>query len=707
VKQVLQNMKNGVTRVFDVPAPNVEPAGLIVATTVSLISAGTERMLVEFSKASLLNKAMKQPERVKDVLQKIKTDGLLTTFDAVKTKLGQPIALGYCNVGIVIEVGTRVTGFANGDRVVSNGPHAEIVRAAVNVSARIPDQVDDETASFAVVASIGLQSVRLAEPTLGESFVVIGAGLIGNLTVQILVANGCRVLAVDLDQRKLDLAAHFGAEVCNPSKGRDPVATALNFSRGRGVDGVIIAASTASSDPLSQAALMCRKRGRIIVVGVTGMELKRTEFYEKELSFQVSCSYGPGRHDPQYEQLGYDYPFGFVRWTEQRNLEAVLDLMAAGKIDIKPLITDRFKIDDAANAYDELSKSKATLGILLQYPSPVAPRLDKEVRFKGAVQRLDGKPVLTVIGAGNYASRILIPAFKQAGAVFGTLAATGGLNVAVHGERMEFNKASTDVTAVLSDKASNAVIIATRHDSHADLTSKALLLGKHVFVEKPLAIDKQGIAAVQAAVLHSPTPPQLMVGFNRRFAPHVQKLQSLLAAASGPKAIILTMNAGAIPANHWTQDLTDGGGRIVGEACHLIDLARFIAGSPIVHAEASGMTSKASSRTLVDTASITFRFEDGSIATIHYFANGSARFSKERIEVFSGGSVLQIDNFRKMTGFGWPGFKSMNLWRQDKGQAACAKAFLTAIETGKPAIPIDEIFEVASVTLEIADKLSG
>lgn len=704
-------MAKGGTTVTEAPAPQASRSHLLIQTSTSLISAGTERMLVGFGKASYLDKARQQPDKVKMVLEKVATDGLMTTIEAVQSKLAQPLPLGYCNVGVVAEVGANVEGFQVGDRVVSNGPHADVVKVSRNLCARIPEGVSDEAASFVVVASIGLQGMRLAQPTLGEAFVVTGAGLIGLLTVQLLRAQGCRVLAIDFDESKLALARQFGAQTCNPGAGEDPVAAGMALSRGQGVDGVIITASTQSSDPVTQAARMSRKRGRIVLVGVTGLELNRADFYEKELSFQVSCSYGPGRYDPDYEQKGQDYPLGFVRWTEQRNFEAVLDMLASGQLNVAPLITHRFAFEDAPKAYAALTADKAGLGILLQYNSPAAQRMVRSVTLKPGATFAAQKPVMGFIGAGNYASRMLIPAFKAAGAQFHTIVTAGGINGVIHGEKAGFAEASTDMAALLANAAVNTVAIVTRHDTHARFVAQALQAGKHVFVEKPLAIDAEGLAEVRAAYDASQAVPggnggpQVMVGFNRRFSPQVQKMKALLAPVKEPKSFIMTMNAGAIPANHWTQDNAVGGGRIIGEACHFIDLMRFLAGSPIVSVQARRMGNAPGVAITEDKAAITLGFEDGSFGTILYLANGAASFPKERVEVFAAGRVLQLDNFRKLKGFGWPGFSKMNLWKQDKGQKACAAAFLQALEAGQPAIAPEEIFEVARVTIEAASLL--
>ncbi|MBV7562421.1 bi-domain-containing oxidoreductase [Pseudomonas sp. sia0905] len=708
MKQVLQDLGNGVTTLMDAPAPKATAGSLVISSLVTLISAGTERMLVGFGKASYIEKARQQPEKVKVVLEKIRTDGLMTTIDAVQSKLAQPLPLGYCNVGVVAEVGAGVEGLKIGDRVVSNGPHADVVKVPKNLCVRIPDEVDDESASFVVVASIGLQGIRLAKPTLGEAFVVTGVGLIGLLTVQLLRAQGCRVLAIDFDESKLELARQFGADICNPGKGEDPVAAGLAFSRGRGVDGVIITASTKSSDPVTQAARMSRKCGRIILVGVTGLELNRADFYEKELTFQVSCSYGPGRYDPFYEEKGQDYPVGFVRWTEQRNFEAVLDMLASGQLSVKPLITHRFAFEDAPQAYQALTEDKAGLGILLQYRSDIAERAVRQVTLHTSTGFNPQHPVMGFIGAGNYASRMLIPAFKAAGAQFHTIVTAGGINGVIHGAKAGFAEASTDIEAMLANPIINTVAIVTRHDSHAGLVCQALKAGKNVFVEKPLAITQpelDEVKATYAALQQSGHVPQLMVGFNRRFSPQVQRIKALLEAVREPKSFIMTMNAGAIPANHWTQDPALGGGRIIGEACHFIDLMRFLAGSQIVSIQARRMGDAPGLDVAEDKASITLGFADGSFGTILYLANGASSFPKERIEVFAGGQVLQLDNFRKLKGFGWRGFSRLNLWKQDKGQNACAAAFLQAIEKGSAAIPVDEIFEVARATIEVAQLL--
>lgn len=703
MKQILQSLKDGTTEVAEVPAPRPSQGHILVRTHVSLVSAGTERMLVDFGKANLIQKARSQPDKVRMVLDKVKTDGLVTTLGAVRSKLDQPLALGYCNVGRVIE--SRIEGFALGDRVISNGKHAEIIAVPTNLCAKIPGNVSDDAASFTVLAAIGLQGIRLVKPTLGECIVVTGLGLIGLLTVQMLRAQGCRVLGIDFDPARLEMARRFGAEVVNPAAGEDVLSCALAFSRGRGVDAVIITASTKSNEPVSQAANMCRKRGRIVLIGVVGLELNRADFYEKELSFQVSCSYGPGRYDPAYEEGGQDYPIGFVRWTEQRNFEAVLDLMSAGALDLGPLITHRFDIEAGAEAMHLLSSGKPALGILLDYPITDEVPARRVPLTTSASPCPPSKGVVGFLGAGNYAGRVLIPAFRGAGAELRVVVSSGGVSAVHFGRKYGFSEAATDEAAILSDDTIDAVVIATRHNAHAGQVLAALQSGKHVFCEKPLCLTLDELNAISNESASRPEQ-MLMVGFNRRFAPQVVKMKNLLAPITAPKNFIVTVNAGDIPADHWTQHPTVGGGRIIGEACHFIDLLRHLVGHPVVGLTAQSLGDHPALPIREDKAVMTLRFADGSIGTIHYLANGDKSFPKERVEVFAAGRVLQLDNFRKLTGWGWPGFRKMNLWRQDKGQSACVSAFLKALREGKPApIKREEILESARLSIEAADTL--
>lgn len=709
MKQILQSLKTGLTEVANVPAPSGKRGQLLIASTQSLVSAGTERMMVEFGRAGWIEKARQQPDKVRMVLDKIKTDGLQPTLEAVFNKLDQPLPLGYCNVGRVSELGQGISGFAIGDRVVSNGKHAEVVSVPVNLCAKVPDEVSDEDAAFTVLGAIALQGIRLVQPTLGETVVVTGLGLIGLLTVQLLRAHGCRVLGLDFDKEKLALAKQFGAEVVDLASGQDPIKVAELYSRGRGVDAVIVTAATKSSEPMHQAALMCRKRGRIVLVGVTGLDLSRDDFFKKELTFQVSASYGPGRYDPNYEEKGQDYPIGFVRWTEQRNFEAVLDMIAEGRLNVKPLISHRFAIDKADKAYELIGGSEPSLGILLQYPgivigpvSRTVPLISVHGNNYAKSDLKTGKAIVSFVGAGNYATAVLIPAFKSAGSKLWSVASSAGVSGLHVARKYGFNETTTDTSRLLADRDANAVVISTQHDSHAHFVLQALEGGKHVFVEKPLCLTLAELNEIESTFNRvkdqSISPPSLMVGFNRRFAPQIQKMKQLLNGVTGPKSFIMTINAGAIPSDHWTQDSEVGGGRIIGEACHFIDLLRFMAGSSIESWSRTTMDSPTN-----DTVTITLNFSDGSIGTIHYFSNGTKAFPKETLQVFAAGRILQLDNYRKLTGYGWPGFTKMNLWRQDKGQKACVQAFVNAVSAGNPSpIPTNELFEVSRVSIEIA-----
>jgi predicted dehydrogenase/threonine dehydrogenase-like Zn-dependent dehydrogenase len=704
MRQVLQELGSGKTVLAEVPEPGASPGSLRILTRCSLISAGTERMLIEFGRAGWVDRARQQPERVRQVMDKVRTDGIAATVEAVRSKLDQTLPLGYCNVGEV-DGAVDAPGFAAGDRVVSNGPHAEVVAVPVNLCARIPAAVSDDAAAFAVIGAIGLQGVRLAAPTLGESFVVTGLGLIGLMTVQLLRANGCRVLGIDPDPARTALARGFGAATVELAEGEDPLSAAAAFTGGRGADAVLITAATRSDEPVSQAARMCRKRGRIVLIGVAGLQLNRADFYEKELTFQVSCSYGPGRYDPDYEQGGRDYPFGFVRWTEQRNFAAVLELLASRQLDVAPLISHRIALAEAPRAYDMLAAGKEPcLGVLLEYPrrSAGAPAV-RTLRLAALPVPAPSEPSVAVVGAGNYAGRVLIPALARSGARLLGIASQGGVTAARLGRNHGFSTVTTDAAALIADPRVNTVVVATRHDTHAAFVQQAIAAGKHVFVEKPLGITVAEIEAIESVLKEAPGPqrPLLMVGFNRRFAPQIVRMKALLQSVPGPKAFVVTVNAGAVAARHWTQIPEVGGGRIIGEGCHFIDLLRFLAGAAIVQWGLAAVGTAASEADDAP-ATITLSFADGSMGTVHYFPNGHASFAKERIEAFASGRILQLDNFRTLRGFGWSGLRQTRGWRQDKGQSACVAAFIAAIRAGSSSpIPLEEILEVSRVTVEV------
>jgi predicted dehydrogenase len=683
-----------VLAVPEVPCPAPQRGEVLIQTRATLVSAGTERMLLEFGKANWIEKARQQPEKVRQVVDKMRTDGVVPTLNAVQAKLDQPVLLGYSNAGMVVDGDA----YAPGTRVVSNGAHAEMVCVPKNLTAAIPSNVSDQEAAFTVVGAIALEGIRLLAPTLGETIAVSGLGLIGLMAVQLLRAHGCRVIGLDLDPSRLALAATFGAETIDLRNEADPQAAAERLTSGRGVDAVLIAAATPSDVPVHQAAQMCRKRGRIVLTGVTGLHLSRDDFYKKELTFQVSCSYGPGRYDPAYERHGQDYPVGYVRWTAQRNFEAVLQMMAEGRLNVQPLLTHRFPFARVDEAYALLESTEPYLGILLDY----AERDPEELlRRTISIEPPRGAPIATltdvskplavgVIGAGGYATQVLLPALKQAGVLVASVVSTGGVNAQQAARKFGAAEASTDAAAILADPRITAVVIATRHDTHANYVCEALRAGKHVFVEKPLALRASDLEEIEKSWFLQPRI--LSVGFNRRFAPHAIEMRRLLSTTSAPKCVVVTVNAGILPGEHWTRDAELGGGRLIGEGCHFLDLARYLVGTSIVEARWRKVDA--------DTATLEVRFEDRSSASIHYFANGHRSYPKERVQVFAGGRVLELDNWRKLRGFGWKGFTKMNLWRQDKGNAACVAAWASAISNGSnPPVPVEEILEVSHWTL--------
>lgn len=699
MKQVLASLKTGEARIHEVPVPALKPGHLLISTHTSLISKGTEKMLVDFGKSSLLAKARQQPERVRMILDKVRADGVWPTLKALRHKLDQLLPMGYCNVGQVLQVGPNVEGFQVGDRVVSNGSHAEIVMVAKNLCAKVPSTVTDEEAAFTILGAIALQGIRLAAPQLGECFVVMGLGLVGLLTIQLLQANGCEVLGIDIDPAKVELAKALGAQAFLPSAA-DLILMAKEFANEQGVDGVLITASTKSNEPVHLAAQLCRQRGRIVLVGVTGLKLSRADFYAKELSFQVSCSYGPGRYDPLYEIAGHDYPMGYVRFTEQRNFAAFLTLLANKKMHVAPLISHRFAIHDVKAAYHCLENEENSLGILLSYPHATknVSSLQTLSLNANAYASKETDIHIGLLGSGNYASRTLAPLLKKAGAKLHTVACSRGISGMQLGTKYQCQKITTDTETIFSDHTINAVIIATRHDTHASFIQKAILANKHIFVEKPLCLTLSELENLKEVC--QSFNKTLMIGFNRRFAPHIQQIKALLAQESQPKYMLMTINAGEIPKDHWTQQREEGGGRIIGEACHFVDLLYFLAA-----AEISSFTVRALKKT-TDNVVITLSFADGSLGTIHYIANGHRRVPKERLEIFTNGKVLQLNNFRQLKGWGWPQFKTCNLWRQDKGQANCLQQFIKAIKEGKPApIPLAEIFAVNRLTIEIASAI--
>ncbi|TFH24055.1 MAG: dehydrogenase [Bacteroidia bacterium] len=705
MKQIIQNFKTGETSLEDIPVPQPGSGKILIRTTHSLVSLGTERSLVEFGKANLVQKARQQPDKVKQVLDKIKSDGLLPTLETVFKRLDEPLSLGYCNVGTVVETGAGVTNFSVGDLVASNGKHAEYVCVPTNLVAKVPGNVSSEEAAFTVIGSIGLQGIRLIKPTFGETIVVYGLGLLGLLSAQMLLANGRHVIGIDIDETKCELARTWGVTVINPATGNDPVKAVME-STGAGADGVLITASSKSQDIISNAAQMSRKRGRIVLVGVIGLNISRAEFYEKELTFQVSCSYGPGRYDENYEQRGMDYPLPFVRWTEKRNFEAVLKAIASGSLHVRELISEMVPIEDYLKIYDNIGQSRSIASILT-YPE-AAGGLKKEAAMQVLESRsfAGQKAVTGFIGAGNFTKMTMLPNLKGSGASFKYMCSSGGLSGTTLAKKFGFSHSTTDYKEVLKDEEVDTVFITTRHNSHANFVKEALQAGKNVFVEKPLAINQEQlneiIEAYEASSAHK-ARPTLTVGFNRRFSPHTQAIKKAIGKDPGVLNIVATMNAGFIPSQVWVHDMKVGGGRIIGEACHYMDLCAYLAGSEIKSVCMNSMGTDTQDNT--DNASILMKFKNGSTAVINYFANGSKSYSKERIEVFSQERVFVLDNFRTTTAYGVKGFKKLKT-KMNKGHKAQFHTYIQRIkEGGDPLIAFSEMVNVTKASFAALQSL--
>jgi polar amino acid transport system substrate-binding protein len=710
MKQILQNPQRGGPAVVDVPPPVAMRGRVLVRTAVSLISAGTERMTVDLAQKSLVGKARERPDLVRQVIQKAKTEGIINTINLVRSKLGASTALGYSAAGIVIGVGDGVTEFRAGDRVACAGAgyasHAEVLSVPKNLCVRLPDGVGFEAAAFGTLGAIALQGVRLAEPTLGEAVVVIGLGLLGQLTVQLLKANGCRVFGVDLDAAKIALARELGADA--GAVPNDAVAKSIiEWSRGRGADAVLITAATPSNQPVELAGEVSRRKGRVVAVGLVGLDVPRQVYYERELTLKISMSYGPGRYDPEYEERGHDYPFAYVRWTEGRNIEAFLDLVAAGRVNVERLITHRFPIEDGARAYELITgeTKEPYLGVLLKYDTERA--VESRIEINQGTRKSAagaGRIGLGLVGAGSYARKMLLPHFKAAGAEFRAVATASGLTARDTAERYGFHYCVAGADEVINDPEVNLVVIATRHDLHAELARRALLAGRHVFVEKPLALTDEELARVSEAAAQS--AGKLMVGFNRRFSPLARAAQDFFAGRSVPLSIIYRVNAGRIPREHWTQDLDEGGGRIIGEVCHFIDLMQFWTQALPVRVYAESITSRSHAIIDADSVMITLRFSDGSNGVIAYLAEGDRALAKERVEIFGGGRTFVLDDFRSASLYRDGREDKTKLRGQDKGQADQVRAVCEAVARGKPApIPLESLVATTRATFCIHESL--
>jgi predicted dehydrogenase/threonine dehydrogenase-like Zn-dependent dehydrogenase len=709
MKQLLQNLRTGEGTVAEVPVPIVQPGRVLVRTAASLISAGTERALAELGQKGLLGKARERPELIGKVWEKMKADGVVAALEGVRDKLDQSHAVGYSAAGIVIETAPDVTEFRAGDRVACAGTdyasHAEVISVPRNLCVRLPEQLSFAEGAFGTVGAIALQGVRLAEPTLGEAVVVIGLGLVGQLTVQLLKANGCRVFGVDIDEARIQLARDSGAEGgCLPAQAREQV---LGWSRGRGADACIIAAATTSNEPVELAGEISRLKGRVVAVGLVGMNVPRNLYYQRELALKVSLSYGPGRHDPAYEERGQDYPVAYVRWTEGRNIEAFLDLVATRRIDLTRLISHRFAIDDAPRAYQLISGStnEEYLAIVLTYDTEreVSRRIETPGAPKKAT-RPAGRVRIGLIGAGGYAQKVLLPTFKAAGAEFCAIASASGVSARDAGTKYGFTRLLSDAESVIDDAEVNLIVIATRHGSHAELAALALARGKHVFVEKPLALNDAELDRVLAVAAQA--KGELLVGFNRRFSPLAVRAQEIFAGRQSPLSIVYRVNAGRIPADHWTQDPHEGGGRIVGEVCHFIDLMQFLTGAAPTHVYAEALASAQAKTAPEDSVFITLQFADGSNGVIAYLAEGDASLPKERIEIFGAGKTFVIEDFRSASLYAAGREQKQRQPRQDKGQGEQARAVTRVVSEGKSApITLPELEATSRATYRIRDSL--
>lgn len=710
MKQVLQNIRDGKTVVSEVPLPFIKPGMALIRTGASLVSAGTERMVVEFAEKSLLGKARSRPDLVRQILDKARREGLLSTIEATFNRLDQPMALGYSSAGTVVQVGSGITNIKPGDRVACAGGgfavHAEYALVPKNLLVPLPDTVDFESAAFATLGAIALHGFRLSEARLGERVAIIGMGLLGLLAAGIARTAGCQVFGVDLSPVRIELANHLGFKSVLRS---EAVTLARSFSAGQGFDSVLICADSRSNDPVELAGQIARDRASVVAVGAVGFHIPRKIYYEKELKFLVSRSYGPGRYDPTYEEKGQDYPPGYIRWTEGRNISAFVSLIADGKLDVKSLISHRFPIEQAPQAYELITGKlgQPFLGVLLIYP---------EIQDSTPSSRLEIQPTqsipahsisLGVLGAGNYANAVFLPMVKKTGDVIlkGVVSAAG-LSSAQAARKYGFEFASSNEQDILSNDQINLVAILTRHSAHSRQVIAAMQAGKHVFCEKPLAINQTDYLRIEEFLATQPAV-SLTVGFNRRFAPHAIQLKKFLASTGEPLSLHYRINAGFLPLNHWLHDPEVGGGRIIGEGCHFIDFLTYLAGCLPISVSAQSLPDNGVYNQ--DNVHLTYTFQNGSVGTITYLANGDKSFSKERVEVFSGGRVGILDDFRTLHLIENGSRKSFtSRLRQDKGHAGLWKAFLQSIHAGvQPPISYAELLGVTNASLVSVNALNS
>jgi len=709
MKQVLQNRKTGRPFVGEVPVPALQKGRVLVRTVSSLISAGTERAAVELVSKGLVQEARERPDLVKAVVAKVKSEGLRNTFASVRDKMAASQSLGYSAAGIVLEVAQEVTEFQIGDRVACAGlgfaSHAEVLSVPQNLCVHIPDAVSFDSGAFGTLGAIALQGVRLAEPTLGESVVVIGLGLLGQLVVQLLKANGCRVFGLDLSADRVQLALELGADGAALASD-DSQEIIERWTRGRGADAVLITAASESSSPVELAAKISRLKGRVVVVGMTGLNIPRHPFYMRELKLIISMSYGPGRYDRNYEELGHDYPFAYVRWTEKRNIEAFLDLMDQDRLSVERLITHRFSIDEAERAYQLISgqTGEPYLGVLLKYDPDAEVGRKIHLLPRGPAPALSPKSVaIGLIGAGVYGPAMLLPHVKSEKAVFRSIATASGLSAHDVGRKFDFALAVSSAEEVMDDEDVNLIVIGTRHDSHSELVIKSLARGKHVFVEKPLALNDQELDLVIDEAQSSDS--LLMVGFNRRFSPLAIRARDFFSKSEGPLSIIYRINAGRMPKEHWIHD-PEQGGRIIGEVCHFVDLMQYLTGSSAVSVFAESTGAKSEMVLDADSVFITIRFGDGSNGVIAYLSEGDRALPKERIEILGRKKACVLDDFRRATMYDAGRENEFALRVQDKGQQAQIQAVCQAvIDGGPPPIPLEDLINTTRATFRIVDSL--
>lgn len=694
MKYLTQTFSNGKINIEESPIPNYSENDVLIRTELSLISPGTERMLINFGKSSFIKKIASQPDKVKQVIRKIKTDGVGATFKSVSGKLSSPTPLGYSNYGEVIAVGKNASNFKIGDKVVSNGNHSEYVSVNKNLCVKV-NNIPPKLAVFAILAAIPLQGIRLSNVEIGSKVIVIGVGIVGLLLIQLLKSNGCNVIAVDYDDDKLKIAKKYGATIFSLKDENSLHKYAESITEGNGLDAAFICASTKNNLPIRLSEKILRKRGEIILIGISGLNLSRDAFYKKEISFKVSCSYGPGRYDDNYEKFGCDYPYPYVRWTENRNLQTIIELMKNKAITSDLLIDRKFKFAEFDLAYKYLLNNQC-LGILFTYSNKKI-NINKKIVY--STSKFDNKkPVIGLIGAGNFMSSNIIQSIKKNKNYIKSINSYYGISSSSLAKNNSIDNAVRESNDIFHDRSITHVFISTRHNSHANLLLEGLKSKKTIYLDKPLCLNLTELTRIDK-YLEKNKDCSFTVGFNRRFSKLSQKVKELLLPLKVPKTYIYNINAGHIESTHWTQNKDIGGGRLVGEVCHFIDLIRFFNGYKIVSYDINLMDSLTS-----DTFSINLKFEDNSIAQINYFSNGNKNLPKEKIEIYADNKNLILENFKKLKGYGWSNFNSMRLWNQDKGIDNMISIFLS--NKKDLIIPYEEILEISKITIDLQQKIN-